>query len=229
MIIEKVEFDDILNAESGKKKTNKKTINLEKSLERLAILYPDLSQTCLPVKEIIKDRNLLVHGAGYIDIAKIEDRVRVNITDLSELICKYCLDDKPENVFSKETWDAMANYREAYTRAEVLQLNERIAFLKRIHSNGGILPCDTFDLSDKSERLIYKCPICGRNAEIEIDWDIDVDHRDGTIMGAWPLLGLLRCNSCRFSLSNSHEIEALVGGKDVAANLIYSIWDTNGN
>jgi hypothetical protein len=224
MIIEKVNFEDIRKADSGEQIIYKKTINLETALDRLGLLYPELSLQCHPIKEIIKDRNHLVHGAGYFDIARIEGRVRMNIAELSESICKYCLNDEPSNIFAEETWNAMANYRDAYKRAEVLELNKRIAFLKRVHCSEEVLPCDAFELPAKSDKVIYECPICGNKAEIMIDWDIDVDHRDGDITGAWPFLGLFRCNSCKFSLSNSHEIETLVGGKEAAARLIYSSW-----
>jgi len=211
MILERVQFDDILDAECGRKVENKRTISLKEAFERLNKLYPDIDKKRYCIGNIINDRNLLVHGSGHIDVAKIECRVRVNIADLSELICKLCIEKHPEEIFSKEIWDVMANYREAYKNAEVLELDKRIAHFRRLYNNGEKLPCDQVEFSTTSYKVEYKCPICEHVAEIEIDIEIDVDHRERIILSVWPHLIAFKCEVCGFTLSNSYEVEALVG------------------
>ena len=40
--------------------------------------------------------------------SKIENRVRINIADISKSICKICLGKKPEIIFGKEIWKFLA-------------------------------------------------------------------------------------------------------------------------
>lgn len=220
MILEKVTFKDIVGVEKGLRVGNRETVSLRTAFERLANLFPQLEQEKHHVSKIIKDRNFLVHQAGYFNIAKTERRVRVNITDISEQICLRCIDKKPEEIFVEGIWDKMTSYREAYRGAEVLELNKRIAFLKRIYSKGKKLPCEQIELSEKLEKVEYECPICGNVAEIEIDLNEVFDWREGVAEDVWPYLSAFKCGICGFTLSDPDEIEALVG-EETARELLY--------
>lgn len=220
MILEKVTFKDIVDVQNGVRVGNRQTVSLGMAFKRLTNLFPQLEQEKHHVLKIIKDRNFLVHQAGYFNIAKIEGSVRVNIADMSESICLQCINKQPEAVFGEEIWVRMASYRKAYKEAEVLELNKRIAFLKRIYFQGKKLPCEQIELSEKSEKVEYECPICGNIAEIEVEVDIDYDYREGIAIGIWPYLNVLRCGVCGFTLSNPDEVEALVG-EEATKELLY--------
>jgi hypothetical protein len=220
MILGKVTFKDIVDVEKGLRVGNRQTVSLSIAFERLTYLFPQLEQEKHYVLKIIKDRNFLVHQAGYFNIAKTEGRVRVNITNISEQICLRCIDKKPEEIFVEGIWDKMVSYREAYREAEVLELNKRIAFLKRIYSQGEKLPCEQVELSEKLGKVEYECPICSNMAEIEIEVDKDWDYHDMVLLGGCPYLSRFKCKECGFTLSDPDEIEALVG-EEAARELLY--------
>ncbi len=219
MILEKVTFKDVIDVGKGLRVGNRQTVSLRTAFERLTNLFPQLEQEKRHVLKIIKDRNFLVHQAGYFNITKIEGRVRVNITDISEQICLRCIDKKPEEIFVEGIWDKMTSYREAYRGAEVLKLNKRIAFLKRIYSQGEKLPCEQIKLSEKLDKVEYECPICGNMAEIDLEVG-EGDWREGVAGDVWPYLSAFKCGICGFTLSDPDEIEALVS-EETARELLY--------
>lgn len=218
MVLEKVTFTDILDAEKSKKCGNKKTVSLSIAYERLSQLFPVLKKEAHHVTAIIEDRNFLVHQAGYYEITKIEGRVRVNITDISELICQACLKECPDKVFGKKMWEKMATYRQAYKEAEVLKLNKRIAFLKRIYQEGNKLPCEEIEFSDDKDEIEYDCPICENMARLEIDLN-EVVGSEG-VEAVWPFFEAFKCEKCGFTLSDPDEIEDLLG-RETSRELLY--------
>jgi hypothetical protein len=235
MVLEKVVFKDIVNMKKGKKigsnetEGSKKTVSLQDGFDRLAAIFPDLKVEESNLKKIVDDRNFLVHGSGDLCLSKIEGRIRVYVTSISELICSVCLNKNPVEIFGEETWNTMTVFKKAYKEAEVLELNKRLDFLKRLYSQGEKLSCQKIILLKDKQQVIpipitatysnHTCPICENNdAQIETDWDIDYDRDDfGEYVptGAYPSLNAYICSNCGFTLSDSEEIEILIGTEEV--------------
>ncbi|PSM46026.1 hypothetical protein C7Y66_27205 [Chroococcidiopsis sp. CCALA 051] len=209
-------FEDVIKLEQGETFANCNTISFEVALERLVKLYPELSTEAKDIKYIIEKRNYLMHNFGYIEIGNLEKRIQTKIADMSEAICDKCLQKHPQEIFTKEIWNEMAMIREAYKNAEVLEIEKRIKHLKRLYSKGQSLPCEKVEISNEIVTIEFTCPICEDAADIGIKWefDIDVDHREGTILGAWeiPYPMLIKCG-CGFTMNDPEEIEIVLGDK----------------
>lgn len=222
MILEKVGFDDVLDVHMDKSTLNKRSVSLEMAFERLTKLFPEMEFQKHVVKNLVRNRNFLAHSAGIFNLKTIENNVRVNVTTTTGIICEKCLNTDPYELFGKDVWQEMLDYKEAYEEAEILELEKRISFLKRIYSEGKKLPCAPVKLSKYVEGYhYYDCPICKSAAIIEVEIDVDVDHREGVVLGAWPYPNFLYCENCGFSLIDSDEIEILVG-EETLREILYS-------
>lgn len=122
-----------------------------------------------------------------------------------------CLKKDPYQLFGEQVWQSMIDYKDAYIDAEILELKKRISFLRRIYSEGTKLPCFPVKHSKINNYSNYTCPICDDEARIEIGIDIDYNHHEEVILGAWPYLKNIYCENCGFSLTETHEIECLLG------------------
>lgn len=241
MVLEKITFNDVLNDKlknrigSVKTEGTKITVGLKEGFTRLSIIFPELKKEINNLQQIVDDRNFLVHGSGDFQLNKIEGRIRVNVTDISEIICAVCLNKNPVEVFGIEVWETMKNSRKAYKQAEVLELETRLKFLKRLYSQGEKLSCQKIKFKNKpqvthiSEPIhepIYEtvtvtytkhtCPICDNDALIETEWWINVDCSDefgdyNNMPEAFAILSAFICPKCSFTLSDPKEIEILIG------------------
>lgn len=224
MLLEKAEFSEILVAHKGKRICNCHTVGIKEAYKRVATLFPEISLEKHSIHNLVEHRNFLVHQSGYCDILKIERRMRINVTTITEILCKMCLKSNPEKILGKEIWINMDEYREAYENAEVLELNKRIEFLKRIYEEGKKLPCEQIEFSRSSNISDCECPVCSSSAKVIIDIDIDVDHREGSILGGGPYIDGMICMECGFSLSDPEEIEALLGEEEIR-DILYPGWE----
>ena len=133
-------FDDVIKLEKGDKFNNTNTISFETALVRLVKLYPQLQKESGDIEYIIKQRNYLMHNFGHINIIELEKKIQTKIADMSEAICKECLNKNPEDVFTKEVWGTMSKIRDAYKQADYLEIEERIRHFQRLWEKEEILP-----------------------------------------------------------------------------------------
>jgi hypothetical protein len=216
ILYEKLTFDDLVAQEQGETFDNRKTISFELTLDRIITLYPELSCFKRDIKAVIADRNLLMHNYGYLEIARLERNVQVRVADFAEALCNECLHEQPAEVIGEEAWMILQRNRDAYRNAESLELAQRIAHLQRLHSQGQTLPCHKVEAKPDQQQSSLICPVCEQEASVlfEIDWDVDVDHREGVILGVYPDATpiALTCG-CGFSLSTQDEVRCLLGEK----------------
>lgn len=216
VLIEKPDFSDLIKLTQGDKFSNRNTISFEKALERAVELYPKLNLYQKDIKSIIEDRNLLMHNFGYIDIGKLEQKIQIKVADFTEAICREAMNYEPEEILGNETWFRLEKNRSAYKQAEVLELQSRIKHLRRLLSQGESLPCDPVNIPKDKVQKYIDCPVCEEGALVafDIDWDIDVDHREGVVLSAYPISVpiLLKCD-CGFTLTDYEEIEVMLGDK----------------
>ena len=114
------------------------------------------------------------------------------------------MDDSPKN-------------RDAYRNAESLELAQRIAHLQRLHNQGQTLPCHRVEAKPDQQQSSLICPVCKQEASVffDIDWDVDVDHREGIMLGVYPYATpvALTCG-CGFTLSTQDEVRCLLGDEE---------------
>lgn len=216
VIIEKPDFDDLIKLTEGDKFSNRNTISFEIALERAVKLYPKLNSYQRDIKSIIADRNLLMHNFGYLYIGKLEQKIQIKVADFTEAICREAMNSEPAEILGHEIWLKLEKNRSAYKQAEVLELQSRIKHLRRLLSQGEPLPCDPVHIpKDKAQKYIH-CPVCEEGALVafDIDWDLDVDHREGVVLNAYPISVpvVLKCD-CGFTLTDYEEIEVMLGDK----------------
>lgn len=216
ILIDKPDFEDLVKHNQGDKFDNRNTISFEKALERVVKLHPKLNVHQRDIKSIIADRNLLVHNFGHLDIVNLEKKIQIKVADFTEAICREGFNSEPENILGHETWSKLRNNREAYKQAEVLALKTRINHLKRLLNQGETLPCSPVLIPEDKVKTYICCPVCDEQALVafDIDWDIDVDHREGVVLSAYPIPTpvLLKCD-CGFTLQDYEEVEMVLGDK----------------
>jgi hypothetical protein len=217
ILYEKLSFDDLVAQEKGEPFNNRSTISFELTLERIVKLYPALSGFRRDIKAVIEDRNLLMHNYGYLDIARLEKNVQVRVADFAEALCNECLHELPAQVIGEEAWMLLQKNRAAYRSAESLELVRRITHLQRLYSQGQPLPCQTVEANPDQQQLSLICPVCAQEASVlfDIDWDVDVDHRERIVLGAYPDATpvALTCG-CGFTLKTQGEVRCLLGDKE---------------
>ncbi|WP_216907974.1 hypothetical protein [Synechococcus sp. CCY 0621] len=217
ILYEKVSFEELLAQENGEGFDNRNTISFELALNRIIKLYPALSAFQRDIKAVIEDRNLLMHNYGYLEIARLERNVQVRVADFAEALCNDCLREPPGQVIGQDAWMLLQKNRDAYRNAESLELEQRIAHLQRLHTQGQPLPCQKIDINPEHKQLCMICPVCTQAASVlfDIDWDVDVDHREGVILGVYAeaTAVALTCG-CGFTLSTHEEVKCLLGNKE---------------
>ncbi len=120
--------------------------------------------------------------------------------------------------------------RDAYRNAESLELAQRIAHLQRLHGQGQEIPCHKVEAKPDQQQLSLICPVCQQEASVlfDIDWDVDVDHREGIMLGAYPDATpvALTCG-CGFTLSTQNEVRCLLGdrGEEMCELALSSLMD----
>jgi hypothetical protein len=210
ILYKKIEFEDLIKFEDGNKFKNYKTISFEVALDRLVEIVPSLKTEARDIKDIIEQRNFLVHNFGRINIGALERKVQTKVADISELICTKCLGKSPEEIFGQNVWSEMVRTREAYKDAGILEVKERIAHLRRLYLQGETLPCNAIDIPKDSLTQVIICPVCDKNtAEVVMDCDVDVD-KEGDIVDFYTYLSLVKCE-CGFTIVDPEEIEPLLG------------------
>lgn len=210
ILYKKIEFEHLLLFEQGSSFENYDTISFEVALERLVKIYPSISNESQDINYIIKQRNFLMHNFGCIDIGILERKVQTKVADISELICLECLEKSPEEIFGEKIWNKMSTNRSAYKQAEILEVEKRIKFLKRLYTQGEDLPCERIEIPETMSTQLIVCPVCEQNtAEVGLDWDVQVDHREGTVDYVHPYLDLIKCQ-CGFTMEDPEEIELLL-------------------
>ena len=216
ILIEKPDFEDLRKHAQADKFENRNTISFDKALDRIIKLHPNLNGYQKDIQSIIEQRNLLMHNFGYLDIGDLEKKIQIKVADFTEAICKECFDSEPENILGQETWTKLQNNRDAYKKAEVLELNTRINHLKRLLAQGEVLPCSPVLIPEDKAHTYIDCPVCGKGALVafDTDWDVDVDHREGVILGVYPFATpiTLKCD-CGFTLQDYEEVEIVLGEK----------------
>jgi hypothetical protein len=103
---------------------------IEIALDRLVKLYPQLKKESEDIHYIITKRNYLMHNFGYINILELEKKIQTKIADMSEAICKECLNENPEDVFTKEVWVNMSDIRDAYKQDDYLEIKKKLSIFK---------------------------------------------------------------------------------------------------
>lgn len=210
ILYKKIEFEDLIKFEDGNKFKNYKTISFEVALDRLVEIVPSLKTEARDIKDIIEQRNFLVHNFGRINIGALERKVQTKVADISELICTKCLGKSPEEIFGLSVWTEMVKTREAYKNANILELKERILHLQRLYLQGQALPCEEIDIPKSLYTQVTICPVCEKNtAEVAMDCDVDFDEY-GILSDISPYLSLLKCQ-CGFTIVDIEEIEPLLG------------------
>lgn len=214
MILSKVEFNDVVAVDAGNRLENRHTVSLETAFKRLLTLYPRLSSENSHASSLVEDRNFLVHGAGYFDAGPAEQRVRVNLTNITEIVCLECLGKDPADVFGKKVWEQLDTYREAYENAHILEMKERIAFLQRLYEQGQPLPCQSISVGNGADSVEGICPVCGATSQIVIDVDGDWDDVP------YPFISKYVCRNCGFALDDPDEIELMLG-RETVRDILY--------
>lgn len=210
ILYKKIEFEDLIKFEDRNKFKNYKTISFEVALDRLVEIVPSLKTEARDIKDIIEQRNFLVHNFGRINIGALERKVQTKVADISELICTKCLGKSPEEIFGLSVWTEMVKTREAYKNANILELKERILHLQRLYLQGQALPCEEIDIPKSLYTQVTICPVCEKNtAEVAMDCDVDFDEY-GILSDISPYLSLLKCQ-CGFTIVDIEEIEPLLG------------------
>lgn len=205
-----IEFKDLVDFEKGERFNNRDTISFDKALKYLSELFPSLLKEAQDIEYIVKKRNFLMHNFGYIDVGTLERKVQTKVADISEQICLECFGKPAREIFGHPVWEKMARFREAYRKADVLELDQRIKHLRRLYLQGEPLPCEQIDIPEDLVTQLLDCPICEKStAEVALDWDLDVDHREGILLDAYPYLSLIKCQ-CGFSMQDPEEIELLL-------------------
>lgn len=228
VLLDKPTFEDLVAHDKGDSFANRKTISFEIALSRVMQLYPNLSPFQRDIKSIIDDRNLLMHNYGYLDISQLERNIQVRVVDFTEALCRECLSQEPEEVIGEEQWSLLQRNRDAYINAESLELRERIAHLIRLHNQGQPLPCPPISPKAGHRPAGFTCPVCSLQASImyEIDWDVDVDRREGVVMGVYPYATpeAMSCQ-CGFTLSTTDEIGYILGDQkdELSENILNSL------
>ena len=220
ILIEKPDFEQLLKHTQGNKFENHNTISFDKALDRIVKLFPRLNIYKNDIQSIIEQRNLLMHNFGYLEIGDLEKKIQIKVADFTEAICRECFSADPQNIIGQETWVKLQRNRDAYKQAEVLDLETRINHLKRLLAQGQSLPCSPVLMPEDSAKTSFDCPVCGNKALVAfyIDWDLDVDHREGVVLSAYPyaIPIALKCD-CGFKLNDYEEVEIVL--KDKYGNL----------
>jgi hypothetical protein len=217
ILYDKPSFEDLVAQEQGELFNNRNTISFEKTLERILKLYPALSVFRQDIKAVIEDRNILMHNYGYLDIARLERNVQVRVVEFAEALCNECLHELPAQVIGEEAWMLLQKNRDAYRSAESIELARRITHLQRLHRQGQTLPCQKLEVNPDQQKLSLICPVCAQEASVlfDIDWDVDVDHREGIVLGAYPDATPVAIScGCGFTLKSHDEVRYLLGDKE---------------
>lgn len=210
ILYKKIDFEDLIKFENGDKFENYETISFEIAFKQLVTIFSSLDKEKEDIKYIIKRRNFLMHNFGYINIGVLERKVQTKVADISELICTECLCKSPEEIFGQDVWSEMVRTREAYKNADILEVQERIALLRRLYSQRETLPCKAIDISKDLYKQTIICPVCDQNtAEVAMDYDVDVD-KEGIILDVYTYLSPIKCQ-CGFTMVDPEEIEPLLG------------------
>jgi hypothetical protein len=216
ILYDKIDSKDLIKFQKGDKFRNCKTISFEKALALLVELFPALKKEPQDIKDIeyiIKERNLLMHNFGYINIGALEIKIQTKVADISELICKECLRKSPEEVFGLNVWTEMVKTREAYKTykdANILELKQRILHLRRLYLQNRALSFEEIDIPKGLYTQVTRCPVCNKNtAEVAMECDVDFDEY-GILSDVSPYLSLLKCE-CGFTIVDIEEIELLLG------------------
>jgi hypothetical protein len=217
ILLDKITFQVLVDYDNGESFANYKTISFDEALNRVVDLYPVLKPHQSRIKKIINDRNLLIHNFGVLDIAKLERDIQVNICDFAEALCSQCLNRPPEDIIGQQTWTLLQRNRNGYINSETLDLNNRIAHLKRQAAQGQSLNCPSIDIQEFWHNLGFCCPVCEHDATVyfHVDWDVsDFDHREGAVyVSPYPSPVALSCQ-CGFTLSTGNEVSILLGDKE---------------
>lgn len=207
----KIDFKDLRSSTEENPFQDKHTISCLESFQRLEQLFPSLKSYNNDVTFLINKRNSLVHGFGSVAIGELEGKFQTKIVEITERVCKECLKISPETIFSQgETWNKMITIRNAYKKAIFLEVEQRLKHLRRRFSQGEPLGCEDVEISEEFEIQDITCPICTNNtAKCGIFWDIDVDHRENVVVGAWEVPSVIKCEICKFTMNDSDEIHTM--------------------
>jgi hypothetical protein len=208
----KINFKALVSSKNNNAFENENTISCLEAFERLKTLFPSLKHYKSDVEFLIQQRNFLVHGFGGIVIGKLEGKFQTKIVELTETVCKDCLKVNPEMIFSKnDTWNKMMTIRNSYKKAVFLEVEQRIKHLRRRFSQGEPLGCEDIEISEKFEIHDFTCPICNNKvAKCGVEWDIDVDHRENVVIGAWEIPCLIKCDICKVTMNDVDEIQIML-------------------
>ena len=190
---------------------NDKTISCQEAFNRLKELFPQLTYHDSHMKFLIGERDNLVHGFKDVDIVVLEGKFQTKIAEITELICIECLSENPEKVFSQNnTWEKMLEIKNAYTDAVGLDVEQQIKHFRRMFSQGKALGCKNVDFSEDLKIEDLTCPICNNKTDkCGTEWDIDVDHRENILNGAYEVVSAIKCDVCGFTMTDFDEIQAM--------------------
>ncbi|QCS49429.1 hypothetical protein FEK30_08240 [Picosynechococcus sp. PCC 11901] len=155
----------------------------------------------------------MVHNFGYLDIQDLKRKIQIKVANFTEAICRECMQEDPKIVLGDSIWSSLLNNHNEYKKASFLELEERIKHYQQLLKIGESLLCPQISYRNNQEAESIECPVCKSQATIysDVEWDVDVDHREGTIMGVdifvFPVL--LDC-SCGFTLDNYDEIRMVL-------------------
>jgi hypothetical protein len=150
---------------------------------------------------------------GYIDIGGLERKLQIKVADFTEDLCKVCLEESPEDILGSLSWETLQRNRSVYKDAEVLELTDRIVFLKKRHTQKESLDCPCLNISEHVNKIQTYCPICeGNEATVafELGWDVDFDVQEQIVWAVDPYPKLLAFTcACGFTLEDHDEAEIL--------------------
>jgi hypothetical protein len=232
VLYDKITFDHLHKKIKGENFQGYNTISFEEALKRIVVLYPSLKSHHKDIDSIIKQRNILMHNFGYLDIPNLEKSIQVKVADFTEAICTQCLDSDVETILGIDVWSKLRNNRDAYNNADRLELDKRINHLQRLWGQGERLPCEPIEFSlhkdlPKDQGINIPCPVCSGNAVVgfHIKHDdacleayqesIDINFDVFSNPPLWCLYTepvFLNCE-CGFTLSQYEELKILLGVK----------------
>ncbi|MFC1761021.1 hypothetical protein ACFL6U_02955 [Planctomycetota bacterium] len=215
LCLQKITSDDVIAGLSGPLVPGKPTVSLPVAFSRLAQVIKSLAPYEPQVSKISKDRNLLAHREGIVSMATFERRARIDVVDVLEAVCNEALSTTPDNQIGTDLWQDLLKYRKAYSDAEALKLEERMAFLKRLYAQGEPLPCSSYDRSSAAEVLELDCPVCEDVGEldVEIGEDVSFDGGEAYVTASYPIGAGFECRNCGFTLGDADEVEAAFGSE----------------
>lgn len=197
-----------------------RTISLTEALERASRLAPEVHPLLQPLGRPINQRNAVAHVGLAFGDHLVED-LGVLLRAMSAMLDHL---DYPREMFFGEYLEAVERRMSESVDELEADVQDRLVRARReFQDRWGDAPAELdlgpglhlADLRDLESATPLECPACGTEAvafgAVDIDVEVDVDHREGVITGAYPVpffeADEFICRACGLRL-RSHEFQS---------------------